>query len=102
MARERSLDDVLGDDVPASKAPAPARKAAPRPVSPSAGRRRTRPTNPVKLTIELSPEQHRELKRFALLEAEDASLADVIRAAVDVLDDPKVAKAVKAQIKSSK
>lgn len=97
MARERSLDDVLGDDVPASKAPAPARK-----VSPSAGRRRTRPTNPVKLTIELSPEQHRELKRFALLEAEDASLADVIRAAVDVLDDPKVAKAVKAQIKSSK
>lgn len=101
MGKEVSLDDAIGDNVTALKAPT-TRETASRTSSSTAGRRRTRPTNPVKLTIELSPEQHRELKRFALLEAEDASLADVIRAAVDVLNDPKVAKAVKAQIKSSK
>lgn len=49
----------------------------------------------IKLTIELAPALHRTLKSFALLKADDASLADVVRAAISVLDkNPKLAKAV--------
>ncbi|HVW41009.1 MAG TPA: DUF2274 domain-containing protein [Amycolatopsis sp.] len=50
---------------------------------------------PVKLTIELEPELHRRLKRFALLDAEDASLASLVRAAVVVMgENERFAKAV--------
>lgn len=97
MARGISLDEALASDgeqetstSKTDKRPALRTVAA----SKSKGGRR-RPVNPVKLTIELDPEQHRKLKTFALLKAEDVSLAEVIRAAINVLDEhPRLAKAV--------
>lgn len=75
MARRTSLEDALGDDEAGS--PAPVRQL----------RRASEPAEPIKLTIELDPELHKKLKTFALLKADDASLADVIRAAIVVLDE---------------
>ena len=93
MARGISLDEALAGDGDQETSKTDKRPAL-RTVSKSKGGRR-RPTNPVKLTIELDPEQHRKLKTFALLKAEDVSLAEVIRAAINVLDEhPRLAKAV--------
>lgn len=98
MARGISLDEALADDSDnaGTSTAKPAERPALRTVSvPRNKGGRRRPTNPVKLTIELDPEQHRKLKTFALLQAEDASLAEVIRAAINVLDaHPRLAKAV--------
>lgn len=87
MARSVSLDDALADDEEAT--------SERKPTARSTGRKTKEPARPVKLTIELEPELHRQLKRFALLEAEDASLASIIRAAVVVMGkNERYAKAV--------
>lgn len=41
---------------------------------------------PVKLTIEITPDLHRRLKSFALLQAEDATIADIVRATIHLCD----------------
>lgn len=94
MARSISLDEALEGDGDQEASTSKTDKRSVRAVTKGKGARR-RPTNPVKLTIELDPEQHRKLKTFALLKAEDASLAEIIRAAINVLEDhPRLAKAV--------
>lgn len=57
----------------------------------------------VKLTIELEPATHRKLKTFALLKADDASLADVVRACITAVDkDETVAAAVTEEVERLK
>lgn len=92
MAKAVTLEDALADEEQREQTPAPAAPAAAAPkqeVRGDAGGGR------VKLTIELEADLHRQLKRFALLEAEDASLASLIRAAVVVMsNNERYAKAV--------
>ena len=100
MARKATLGEALGGDEE------PGTTATARPTTKTPQRKttgRSRPAQPIKLTIELSSEQHRALKSFALLQADDASLAEVVRASIAVLNDnQKFAKAVIDEIKRSK
>lgn len=86
MARNVSLSDAMaGDEQPSTTSTKAAGKQS--------TKQNKQPAKPVKLTIELDPELHRSLKSFALLQADDASLADIVRAAISLADnDTKFAK----------
>lgn len=76
MATKTSLSAILGEDEERDSSPTKSTQARSRKAS-----------EPIKLTIELDPELHKRLKTFALLKADDAALADVIRAAIVMLDE---------------
>lgn len=84
MAKNVRLEDLMGDDEPA-KSTSRRLEAVDTEADESL----------VKLTIELPASLHRTLKSFALMKADDASLAEIIRAAVSVMDaNERVGKAV--------
>jgi hypothetical protein len=86
MAQRRTLDEALEPDEEVQATTR--RTAAPQPKPDDSGA-------VVKLTIEVTPAQHLKLKSFALLQAGDASLANIVRAAINVMDDnPKFGKAI--------
>jgi hypothetical protein len=91
MAKKISLEDALGPDEdtsPATSAPG----ASIHPISDGRrGAKTSRKTGSTttRLTIDFDVELHRALKSFALLKADDASLAAIVRAAIAVLTEPK-------------
>lgn len=88
MARRTTLEEALESDEEAATSSGthkPAVRTA----------KAKEPARPIKLTIELDQELHMRLKSFALLKAGDASLANIVRAAINVMDEnQRFAKAV--------
>jgi hypothetical protein len=80
MAQRTTLAEALGHDEDAPKPRTRAPKVGAK--APAARRRRSKP---VRLTIDFDPELHRALKSWALNEADNASIADVVRAMIAVL-----------------
>lgn len=80
MATQKTLSDLLPDDKS---------KPAPKPAS------SPKPEGTTRLTIDLDAALHRDLKMFALDQAGNAKMADVVRAAVALIaENPRYAKAV--------
>jgi hypothetical protein len=80
---------------PADVEPVAAPAAAPEPA-PAAARSRPRPPKPVRYTLDLAPEDHQFLKRFAVDAGVNASA--VVRALLGQLrDDPELADRVRSE-----
>ena len=85
----------LGAPAPRSPAPMAIAESPPdasTPLRSGNGRRRGRGAGAVRLTVDLDPELHRSLRMFALHERADAS--EVVRALLQLLDDPVVRRSV--------
>lgn len=83
MARRTTLNEALGHDedvVPITRSQRGTNAST---------TSRTRRTKPVRLTIDFDPALHHRLKSWALNDADNASIADVVRAMISVLAPAK-------------